>query len=553
METSVNSATRATELRASPLVSPTVQRWAPPIVLFVLACIFVGLHDPLHRPLFRDAGIFAYLSQLVTQGLAPHRDAFNEQASLTFLVGGAAMWLGNLFGIHPLISFRLTAMAALGGVAALTYVVGKFYTRSTWVAFTAGLILLGFQGYVLRSAVALEPKSLMLVFGLASLYFLHERRWFWAGALACAAALAWQVAGIYLLVALALALMQGGILLQERARAVALTAAAAAGVFGIYFLYFFLNNAHIEMLQQTFLAPSLMHRVSRMTTSARLERMVTTFYRGFHEHVVFGILGALGLMLDFGTMGYAKKWQAIPLRVGDALLQNPRTAGVLLTTLAFIAMGFADFQNYPDWIPLLPFISIFAALFLYRVASFVMQRAALVNARRGLVFAAVALVVLAASTFQTASAARRPLRNTWQEQQAIADDLNRVIPANAPIWILSKADLLFFMKRQNPNKYIYFLGQIDAAADLFDPGGFAAMFNNTMATKPVLYVLGRLKPGKFSTRANFDLVSKSTKAYVRLSRCHAIGSGAYYAPPAVAADRFAKERGGCLTNPPPKK
>ncbi len=552
MNGTVTLATRAAGLRASPLVSPTVQRVAPPLALFVLAFVLVGLYDPLHRPLFQDPGIFALLSQLVAQGFVPHRDAFNEQTSLAFFVGGGAMWLGSLVGVHPLIAFRVAAMAVLGGVAALTYLVGKQYSGSTWVGLIAGIILLGFQGYVLRAAIALEPKSLMLVFGLASLYYLHRRKWFWAGALGCLAALAWQVAGIYLMVAGLLAFMQGGMELRERFRAVLLVGVAAGGVFGIYFLYFFLNHAHVEMLQQTFLAPSLMHRVSRVTTAARVRRMVVTFYRGFDLHVLFGALGAAGLMLEFVTLAYAKKWQAIPLRVSDALLQNPRTAGVLLATLLFFGTGFADFQNYPDWIPLLPFISIFAALLLHRVIQFVLKRAAFVTTRRWAVWAAIAVAVLLFSSYEIAGAARAPLRNTWQEQQAVADQLNGVIPADAPLWVLSKADLLFFLKRHNLNKYIYLLGRVDAASDRFDPGGFATMVQDALAQKPVLYVLARVKRGKFSTKANFETVTKSIKGYVHLERCRVIGGGAFYTLPAQAADWFSKERGGCLTNPPGK-
>lgn len=552
MNRSSTSATRADPLHASPFLSPTVSRLAPPFALFVLALLFVGLYDPLHRPLFQDPGIFALLSQLVAQGFVPHQAAFNEQASLAFLVGGAAIWLGNLVGLVPLIALRLASMGVVGGVAVTTYAVGKNFTGSAWVGLIAGVILLGFQGYIVRAAVALEPKSLMLMFGMASLYYLQERKWFWAGALACAAALTWQVAGIYLLIALALALMQGGILLQERGRAFLLTGLGAAAVAGTYLAYFVAHNAYLEMFQQTFVAPALMHTLANKTPGQLLSDLVVTFYRGFHWHIVFGVFGLLGLLLEFGTLAYGKKWQAIPLRVGDALLQNPRTSGLLLATLGFFAMTYADFQNFPDWIPLLPFISIFAALFLFKVARFVLARVPRLTAQAWWVWAAMALVVFLFSTYETVSASRAPLRNTWQEQQQIADQLNRVIPADAPVWMLGKSELLFFMKRQNLNKYIYLLGRVDAASDKFDPGGFAGMLKGALAQKPVLYVLGRVKRGKFSTRANFDLVRKSIKGYVHLERCRVMGSGAFYAPPELAKTWFAKEQGGCLTNPPPK-
>jgi hypothetical protein len=523
---------------------------APPFGLFLLALLFVFQYDPLHRPLLQDPGIFAFLSQLVAQGHVPHQSAFNEQSSLTYFFGGAAMRLGDLFGVHHLIALRAASMVVAGVVVVLTYVTGKRFAQSEWVGIGAGLVMVGFSGYFLRAAIALEPKSFMLVFGLTTLYLLSRRSWFWAGVTASATGLAWQIGWGYLVVALVLAFLQGGATLTERLRAVLLTLGAAVGVFAVYLAYFIARGAAVEMLQQTFLAPGVMHNVNTRTFDERWVKLARTFTRGFGAHSIFGVLGASGLVVWLAERARARSWRAGVLRVGDALFGDPRTSGTLLVTFGFLLYSLLDFQNYPDWIPLLPFVSIFAVLLLRSALGLVSKRLSFSPRVERAAGMALACAILLLSASQTAYATRGALRNTWQAQQAVADELNGRIPRDAPVWLLGKAELLFFMQRQNLNKYIYLLGRVDAAADAFEPGGFETMFREAQAQRPVLYALGRFKPGKFSTRARFELVRASTAAYTRLKRCRALGAGAWYAPPELARALYPAGVGNCLSAPP---
>lgn len=525
-------------------------RWlalVPPLVLFVLTLLVLWQYDPLHRSLLRDPGIFAYLSQLVAQGYVPHRDAFNEQASLTFIVGGLAMRLGDLFGLHHLISFRFAAMLAVALVVVLTYLLGARFTRSRVVGFIAALILLGFPGYGERAATALEPKGLMLVFGLTALLFLTYRKWFIAGIFGALAALTWQTAAGYLLVALLLAFIQGGASWSARFRALGMTLAAALGVFGIYFLYFLTQNAQVEMLQQTLLAPGIMHRVAVRTLDWRIGKLIRTFNRGYSSHIEFGILALVGLLT--WLVVYLRPWEIRTLfrRAFYYLFQNRRTAGILLTTFGFLLSSFLDFQNYPDWFPLLPFVSLFAAWLIWSVLT---QALRLVHASplvRNLAFAVVAVLVFYLSTSHLIPRIGSPLGSTWQAQQAVADELDQKLDPSMPIWLLGKADLLFFMRRPNLNRYIYFLGSADAAIEAFEPAGFEGMVAQAMTEKPVFYVLSRAKTKKFSKNTNLSYLQATTKEYVHLDRCPAVGAGSYYVRRDLADQLFPIGSPGCFT------
>lgn len=544
--TPTTTARTATGWRASPLLTPRVQRFAPPLFLFLVALLFAWLYDPLHRTLYEDPGIFALISQLVAQGFAPHQIVFNEQASLTYLLGGAVMWLGNFVGLHPLISFRILSMLVFAGVVVLTYVVGKIVTNSTFVGFIAGLILVSFQGYAMRAAIALEPKSLMLLFGLGALYFLSKRKWLIAGALASAAGLAWQIAWGYLILALLLSLMQGGSTLQERGWAFLKTLGAALVVFLVYLAFYIAHSAQVEMFQQTFLAPLIMHDGEHIPFIAIMVKLAKAFYVGYGVGWVYGVLGTVGLLVWLGAQAYAKQWRGVALRISDILIGNPRTSGTLLAIGGFALFSYLDFQNYPDWFPLLPFIAIFGAWFLYFVYRFLTTRLTLSHSLQRAGLLALAFLVLLFGTYQTVAATRGELKITWQDQQRVADEINREIPPGAPIWLSYKPELLFFLKRHNSNKYIYLLGRVDAAADAFEPGGFDRMFSSIQNQHPVLYALDGFKARKISTHAHFEFVKHTFQNFIPLTSCRILGRGKFYAPNPQAAQLFPTDKNACL-------
>ncbi len=523
-----------------------VERLGVTAALGALALLVVALQDPWHQPLNWDPGIYALISQYVAQGLAPHQAAFNEQASLSFLLGGAAMWLGDWIGLHHLISFRLAAMLVLAAVVVLTYRVGWAFTRSRLAGLAAGILLLGFTGYTARVALALEPKAFMLLPGLAALYFLYRRKWFWAGACGAAAGFAWQIAWGYLVVALLLAGLQGGGTARRRGRALGFAASGALVVAASYLLFYVAHRAQVEMLQQTFLAPLLMHADTTRPLLARLEQLARYFARGFPESIAVGIFGAVGLAAWLGA--HLVPWRRGFLRrAAYYSLLNRRTAGTLLVTAGFLLYLLYDFQNFPDWIPLLPFVALFAAWLIESVLGELLRAWKPAPSRRRAALAGLVVILLAVSVLPTAAQAQSQpsLGRTWQEQQAVADALNAQLGAEA-VWVVGQAETLFFMRRQNANKYIYLFGKVDAAADAFEPGGLRQVIIDSQTRRPALLVLARLDGDIFATPAHLQLLERAHNPYVLLKRCRTMVSGRYFVRADLADALFPVGGQGCI-------
>lgn len=496
---------------------PRARSLVLPLVLLAATFLVLLQYDPFHRPLLGDPGIFVFISRLVAQGLAPHRAVFNEQASLTFLLGGAAMAFGNALGVPELIAFRVLAMGVAAGVIVITYVVGRFFTGAPAAAFIASVIMLGYEGYLQRAATALEPKALMVLLGLLTLYGLSRKRWFVAGICAAAAGLAWQIGWGYLLVALLLAPIQGGTRLIPRLSALGMTILGAGLVFALYVTYYAAHDALAPMFQQTLLAPLIMHPIDQRPLAERFWQPVRDFLLGYRGQWLFLGLGAIS------WLAMLVRYVLTPRRALYDVFQNPRTSGTLLAAHGFMIAPLLDFQNYPDWIPLLPFISIFAGGLLIGAGQWLARPLKLSPLGQRIAFAALLSVVALWSLLHPWTELSRQLIDppiTWQEQSEIAQNLNRRLPPDQPVLIIGAAELLFFMARQNVTPYVYLLGETDAAVDALDSGGFEGMLEDIRIKRPALIVLTRLKPDHFANVAHLAALRQlSRREYVRLRAC----------------------------------
>jgi hypothetical protein len=398
----------------------------------------------------------------------------------------------------------------------------------------------------LRAATTLEPKSLMLVLSLGTLYFLHKRNWLGAGAFAAATGLAWQIGWGYLIVVLLLAIVQGGESVRARTRAFGLAFVAACVVFGAYALYFVAHDALRDMLQQTFIVPSLLHDVPK-TLDRRVFNLARTFTLGYGWHSIFGILGLSGLLVWLAAHLRPLQTRALVRRIVYFFLRNRRTAGVLLGTFGFVLYSFIDFQGYADWIPLLAFVSIFAAWVLWQIVARLLKFVHASPQAVRVIFAALALIIFALSSYRGLEPmSGAPTRDTWQEQQRAADELNAQLGADARVWLVGKADTLFFLRRVNVNKYIYLFGRVDGAVDALEPGGFPQMVKQLLAQRPTFIVLARVATKKFASRANAKLIHAIPQQYTALKACRALAGGKFLVRPDLADQLFPQGAEGCL-------
>ena len=69
-------------------------------------------------------------------------------------------------------------------------------------------MMIGFHGFILQAAIAAEPKSLLLLFFVAGLIFVLDKKWFFLGLVSALCAFTWQPSGILFIAALIYAIIQ---------------------------------------------------------------------------------------------------------------------------------------------------------------------------------------------------------------------------------------------------------------------------------------------------------------------------------------------------------
>ncbi len=326
------------------------------IALTLLALSVFLQNAPFTRALSPDLSMMMYAGQEIARGHPPYKYAMIVKTPLTPTLAALALVAGRPFGADDVIAMRLLFIALAVAAVLLTYFFARDAFSSRAVGWFSALALTSFAFLGARAAIGPEPKLVVLVFGLAACWAIQKRAAWWAGICAALAFLAWQIAGIYLLVALAAFWLgaKPGARWKHSARLLAgflLTLAP-------FVLYLLVTDALYPAWAQTILGNFNFLRgesasqtggfIARVTlSSTKLASATWRCLANERALVLAGIAGAFGFTAQAVLQTRAKKFQDAPW-------------GILALSASALGLGlFAlyDFQNCPD---LLPFFGILA-------------------------------------------------------------------------------------------------------------------------------------------------------------------------------------------------
>lgn len=479
------------------------------IALF-LAFVSVWLrYDPFHAALNMDPAIYSYMAQQAAQGNPPHLGVYEVKSSLSVLFGALAIRAGSLTGLAEIYSLRLYMLFVTGLCIVAVFLLGTRFSRMTVAGIVSALLLASFSRFIQLTVNGVEPKTVMVLFGLCALYALTRRAWFWAGMCAAASGLAWQIGMGYVALALLLALLQNDNA-RTRLRAASAVLLGAALPIAAYGLYFAGQGAGPAAWEQNILVPFF--RSDQINwTRLYLVRMLKNYAQEYGNQILPGVLSVAGILAWWFYALRSRKFVFL-------FFKSPRTSGTLLAAHGLFLYTLIDFQAYPDWIPLLPFISLFAGWLVVRVLLEITRRVPVLYPYRGMVvgiFAALLLVGVNLSTFSLA-----PQAPGYPEQQKLADELNARLGPGATVWIMGKNELLFFMRRRNPNRYTFLFKNTDAVIDRLEPDGYARFMQEIRDAKPEFIVVGRLRRKHMAKPQRYDALSQwLAQEYVPLKIC----------------------------------
>ena len=313
-------------------------------------------------PLTNDMGIYLSGGKELLEGNVPYVAIFDVKPPMTFFVSAISLsFFTNLLGLSPIFAIRIVMLLFGGGTVFFTYLLIYRLTNDRIHAIFSSIILLSFTGLG-WTALSGRPKMLMVFFTIVCLYALVRKKWFIAGILGSLSALTWQPGAILPIVVILYALtdkQQRKIQFLRSALGVAIPIVAVV-------LFFFIMGGLQELINQTVLFTVTFKETIHWGFNTATNLLIYSIF--YHYGTEFLFFNAA----FFGFIFFTYKWRKTLINFKHPL------PFVYLAFVPLAIYSLYDFQGLFDLVPLLPFVSFFAAYFLLRlakkIANFIQRR-----------------------------------------------------------------------------------------------------------------------------------------------------------------------------------
>lgn len=409
-----------------------------PSVLGLLTILVLLAYEPFETPVVGDRALFAYLGQAVARGRSVYEVSMFDYLPLGPMIGGAAIVVGQWFGLAGLLALRLLSMGIVAACVALTFTVTRRATRSPRAGAVAALVLMGISILSRLAVSGLEPKVLVLLFGLLGCAALQGRRWASLG-LACGLGFTtWQP---FVVVALVLGLQALWVGRRAwRTTALRLCLGALVGLLPAA-LYLTAVGGWADCWRISF----VMLAEARLEEGGRDRLPWTTWIVRLDEAV---FVWAAGLGLVFFVLESLVRRRAGGLRSW----LRPRLAGVPLVSAAWALWSTYSFDYLPDLLPLLWLIGFWSAWLFQRVE--VRARAVAKHGGRRWASAFAALVILTVAVYGLADALTYRTGATLSDQREMVSAALKDVPRDAPVVCISSEAFYVLDERLSPLPFV---------------------------------------------------------------------------------------------------
>lgn len=315
--------------------------------------IFIWLqYGFLDFPLTNDMGIYLYGGRELLEGNLPYVNVFDVKPPMTFIVsGGGLLVFSNTLGLSPIVASRITMLLLGAGTIIFTYLLAYRLFKDRTMGILTAVILLSFTGFGWASLSG-RPGIVMIFFTISCLYALLRKKWLIAGILATMSAIAWQPGAIYPFIVIFYSLFTKGQRKEQFKKAIVGISLPILAVV----LYFFVMGGLQEMINQTVLFVLTYKQSGPWGSSLTLLNLGGTIFYDYGTELLFFACSFFGFIL----LLYNERKQL-------KNLTNPLPF-LLFAFLPLALYSLVDFQGWPDMIPLLPYIAIFAAYFLIKTS-----------------------------------------------------------------------------------------------------------------------------------------------------------------------------------------
>jgi hypothetical protein len=456
----------------------------------LLATIVNFQYDIRRQPVRGDRANWEYFAQVIARGGAPYRDVVNIKSPLSAYIGAAAIVATRPLGVRDIWAVRVTYILLGIIIVALVFLVAMEYFDSRATAALAALVMMAFNSFSVSNSAGIQPKTPMILFGLAALWAIRKDRPFAAGAFSMLSALSWQPGLMFFGVAW---LAFSRYLTRWRERRLLLLICGTALPLVLLLAHLWMAGAVRDFYLWTFdfnlnvYAPGEMKPLSRFFTF--LERMMN-HYRADR---IFLRLSMMGILFWLGT----EIWRAARSGIGHLLDRAPFHA-VALPPIIYLAFCMINVQGTGDTYPFLPYIALFSAFVIIAALWRGVDLALLIKKAspfpvtvRTASFAALCTLVFFFHVKDAFSYRRRGL--ILKDQEKVMREITSHLEPGDRVFVHGPTEILVLADLTNMSKYFFLDRGKDHYLDKVEEGGFDGWFARLKAERPKIVGMTRLK------------------------------------------------------------
>jgi len=456
------------------------------IGLVAATILVLFAYDLDETPIFGDRALFVYLGQTVLRGESIYATSLFNYLPLGPIVGAGAMWIGLWLGVPTYVAPRYLAVLVVAASVVLTYATTRRASGRAWAGVLAGLVLCGISILARYTVSGLEPKVLVLFFGLIACYSLQRRRFVRLG-LACAlGTTCWQpfapVAFVYLI---------------QTVRAGRRSLAATVGRFGLGVLLGILPVAVYLTAtggwQACWRITFVMLGKARAAAAAESPTLWLNYLLRLDE-------AAFVVSTGLGILWFAARTIRRGAPRAVRIWLHPRLGGVPLATLAWAAWNAYSFDYYPDALPFLWLLGFWTGWLAHAAASWIGARARVAaGPRLARAFAAAALLLTGA--YGLADVPSYSSKTTLTEQIAISRAVLEQAGPGATLACIAAEEFYIFDELRSPYPFLRLkVGSQELSDELIRLAtgldGCAGIVERTRELEPVVFVISQVDRGK---------------------------------------------------------
>ncbi len=413
------------------------------LILFLSLLIYASYGDK--GLLFRDEAIYVYAGERLIEGNLPYQAVFDHKGPLAQALFGLAAFISKFTFHDPIKTARWMSLFLAVWSPLLLFLLFKeeLGLKSSFLASLAFLSFSGFSYHVLAST---RPKVLLMPFFLLSLLLMRHSAFFWAGFVASITTLIWQPMGL-IIIAEAVFIWK-----RERRGLVSFLGGVILPLLVLVVLY--ASRGSLKDLLDGLLLFNIFY-VESPPLLQTIKIIPAALRRGFPYSSGLVLLGVF--LYPFFAF---KKGRGL-------LVENLCFAGLLLWT-------FIDFQNYPDFFPLLPFAA----------AGFAFMLKPLTESRKLLSALAFSLLLLA-----LLPVTQRDARLVKQKRE-VSKILK--IAKKREVFALSTPQFLVLAGKKSPTRFVFIVRGIGRYIEEQTPGGFEGWLRRIQRRRPCFIVVDEI-------------------------------------------------------------